>query len=393
MVKGRLCNQRPFHEEACAYPIRVGNILNHLFVDQTADPFQLHFSSQETTNHIKVSNLARRGMPLPALLPSLYHILKMVNPPPTAIFVDFTVNDEQVAVETLKQSVEAMVRFMRRTFPSPELYFIQSYCSPHARANFNGELGVLRYYDIPVISYSSSMNGSSHCSSKMVWGYDSLSSPPPPTNAHPPWFIHQNIAYVIVQGLVTRFLDLECGNDHKKREIEINQSLPSPIYPSSSLHKVCSPLTYYDANEIFISGNTSGIHIYGKDEMVKDGRWELREDRKDKAGWISSLKNSIIEFDVIFGSSNPRLIVGYLKSYEKMGKVTVSFPSLSGNGKDVELDGLDEMTHSSQIFPFDITPKNTNKIGRIVPAFNTKTKVRFKTTNNEKFKLSYVISC
>ena len=129
-----------------------------------------------------------------------------------------------------------------------------------------------------------------------------------------------------------------CDNKKSRNEAPIHTALHSwipyhqghmPHHISTKeywdLYQTCSqPLSFYSARSHF---NASDFY-HGKKQdsgvRVTCGNWTLYEDRPGKPGWISTgPKGSIIEFDVKFGKE-PRLIVGYLKSYEGLGQVKVT---------------------------------------------------------------------
>ena len=70
-----------------------------------------------------------------------------------------------------------------------------------------------------------------------------------------------------------------------------------------------------------------GITFYNSEgeevQEGEDGGWRLYEDRKGKPGWISEKANTTIIFNVIF-KDHFTLDIGFLRSYEGIGKVAVS---------------------------------------------------------------------
>jgi hypothetical protein len=62
--------------------------------------------------------------------------------------------------------------------------------------------------------------------------------------------------------------------------------------------------------------------------------WPMFEDRPGKPGWISTTNTSWIEFKLDFGTT-PKVIITFLRSYEKMGSIILSM-----NGISIKLSGL-----------------------------------------------------
>ena len=378
MVRGHDCHEGKFTEDACSYPTRVGRILNHLFVSESIDPYHLEVSNSESEIFIPISNLARSATPTGGVIPSLSVMLESLESPPSAIFVDFSVND-LFAIRRTPIATEALIRFVRENYPSTEIFFVESFC---ADAGYNSYLThklVAEYYGVPFISYRSAV--SPNCGSDHVWGFNKSSKHD--RQMHPPWYVHRNIAYSIVQGLF-RFIQEECSKDMRLDQKII--PLPSPHSSLEELRsfEVCKPISYYDANERLKSGDESGVLVYNES-------WRLFEDRKDKAGWISTKGGSVIEFDVEFGSQ-PRLVIGFLRSYAGMGRAKLTFPDLPGSRIE-NLNGLDLTSHTSQTFPMFVYPWGLDSKG-VVRKFEGKTKVSIETVYDDlKFKIIYVLSC
>ena len=114
VVLGHFCFENSqIGNELCAYPNRVGNLLNSLFVDDSLEPFDLSATiNSSRTKGIKISNLAIGGISTLGVAPILPILLDRLNSQhnvdkgssgsqqeedededPTAIFIDFSVND------------------------------------------------------------------------------------------------------------------------------------------------------------------------------------------------------------------------------------------------------------------------------------------------------------
>ena len=64
---------------------------------------------------------------------------------------------------------------------------------------------------------------------------------------------------------------------------------------------------------------------------IVNGDWRLFEDRKNKPGWIAQERGATLAFDLAFGTS-PRVVISFLRSYEKLGSVTIGFAADGANG-------------------------------------------------------------
>ena len=164
------------------------------------------------------------------------------------------------------------------------------------------------------------------------------------------------------------------------------------VCPILSHFQVCSnPATYFHSYQEF-------GHPPHPDIKVLSGNWSLYEDRPGKPGWISTKRGGVIEFNVKFGE-NPRLILGFLRSYEGLGDAIFSMPLI--NRRSVILPGIEKEQHASQTYSLNMNVKQEifhEKFGLngvlgwgIKP--HTETKARIMAMSNMKFKLLYVIAC
>lgn len=134
---------------------------------------------------------------------------------------------------------------------------------------------------------------------------------------HPTRYTHLYIAYVLAAFLQASGSIGVDENDLADLSLPGKPvPLPHPLAKQSELDRwpVCTqPLTSYIAQEVFRTGNASGIN--GKE-------WNLMEDVPGKPGWISTELHTTISFSVTFGQ-HPALAVTYLSSYEGLGEVMV----------------------------------------------------------------------
>ena len=69
----------------------------------------------------------------------------------------------------------------------------------------------------------------------------------------------------------------------------------------------------------------------GRLPCVVSGDWRLFEDRKGKPGWIAQERGATLGFDLTFGNS-PRVVISFLRSYEKLGAVKIGFAADGAQG-------------------------------------------------------------
>jgi len=377
MVRGQECEELGMIDVPCAYPARVGKLLDYVFLNNSNNnnPFDIM-----RKNQISVMNLAKRASPLSGILPTIKIMLEKLIIPPTALFVDFSVNDAFYDFKDMTLTNEVFVRFMRESYPETEVFFIESYCRPRAEKTYLVHRNISRHYGYPLISYRSAV-GVENCKVPAIWGFQEK------ITKHPPYFIHRNIAYSIVQAIFL-MIDKEYTSNYMQ-----SSPLPAPISSTDNLDKyrLCSPLSFYDADTLFPSINQTGVHYIS-------GDWKLMEDRKGKPGWISMEKNSTIEFDIKLGG-NPRLMFGFLKGYEKLGSVELSFDgqtnkhTKSGIYHKFTIQGIDPTYTTTQTFLELISLKYKIKGSDSYEIYQGLIRVRIKNLSNEKFKINYILSC
>jgi hypothetical protein len=236
-------------------------------------------------------------------------------------------------------------------------------------------VGYISYYDV------------AHCASKLKEPYSTdrqrdIIRKFWDQTYHPTWRTHQLIADAVEATLFRDDLPSSCSTD---------MTTMAPPDLLSSLEICTSPSTIFSAPRSIFDETQISVH----------GDWKMVEDRVGKPGWISRTVNSSISFGVKFGV-HPRLMVTYLRSYEKLGDVTMSL-----NGRSVQLHGLWEepRPHVSQSYltlfqafheAFQTELGDSGLVG-----FNIQPEshhvVTFSTTQNEgelfKFKIIEVAAC
>ena len=174
---------------------------------------------------------------------------------------------------------------------------------------------------------------------------------------------------------------------------EAYPNLPKPLYESRE-DLFCEPISVFEAKE-WIHGN----HSSNTNEVnVVKGDWKLYEDRVGKPGWISEKNGSVLDMIVKFGEQ-PKLILGFLQSYETLGQATVSFPGTEVK-KAMILEGIHQ-SHDSQTYTIGMRLDGWGRDGLLPMGEgggwfiepNSTMKVRFENIENKKFKIEYVMSC
>jgi len=376
MVLGMNCKAPPFIKEACAYSMRVGRLVDYLISDSSIDPYNIHDEYEPT---LTISNLAVMGSNTKALVPVIPVMMENLVTPPSAVFIDFSVNDP-FDFDSTTEASEALVRWLLETYPSTAIFFVEAFCMPKGKKTYGMHRSVAEHYNIPVFSYRSSVE--KHCTHPALWGEDVEYHR---ALTHPPWPIHRNIAHSIVKAL---FSQRKCSNG---RSFNIYPSeeplkaypLPPPLSNDLQAFKVCSPISFYSAYECF--EKKKKCEKSGK--VTNNKGWKLIEDRKHKPGWITKKGGASIDFNVQFGEEDPRLIIGFLRSYEKLGNASVYFPNEDTKYHTI-LNGFLN-SHASQTVPRVI---RNREVG-MTDLSGLKTVVRITNISEMKIKIIYVITC
>jgi len=431
----------------CAYPMRLKVMLDYLVSSDKLDPFLFDPSSAISTK-IRVINLARGATDTVSVLPSLpilFPLNQLKESLPSAIFIDFSVNDVTSNEQSIKLGTEALFRFLKfhPNLKNVPIFMIESLCADKGDHSFLSHLELAQFYDIPLFSHRSIIENSCHL--KDIWGAVKGGMIKP----HPPWRVHRNVAFSILQGLLSVIFDDPCYFG-KKKSVKLSLHPSQSNFQSNSNtnffnsrdlldpYLVCEPLSFYEASEFFyytherqrkrahhqmiISSSNNKINLTNFDGIsfsnVGDSLWRLVEDRRGKAGWVNSNLNnnssidsssSYIEFDILLSTTSPRVIIGYMKGYELLGKVKVSFPlhpdllkDYSSQLRSIVLDGIDPTMKfkATQTHPISIKPSmdsylNHETLSQNSKVLKTKLRITSLPTNgeNQKFKIVFVISC
>lgn len=412
MVLGKRCKEGGVEGVNCAYPNRVGSMLRFLLSKGHANPLELRSNrnSDSAEAIVSVINLAKGGTSTDAFVPTFAQTLAKLEPPPSALFFDFSVNDASVSSQQAPGSAskqdsqnppiatESIVRYMKQNHPSIPFFFIETRCDAASQPMYASKRKVLEQYQVPLISYREAIGGPTMCQKPFFWGKKIY---------HPPAVVHQNVAYAVVTALFYQGR-LSC----KQHEEEDDYRYP-PLLSLAELTKVTQEFALVGMSDpvyplavrrgISICPAMSTLDAFDRDAVerayaskkirVLKGNWTYYEDVPGKPGWISTEEGSVIRFNVVLTAAYTRLLVGYLQSYENIGDMLMSVESPYFNLKDTLVGRHDQLT--SVTFARTI---NVSKVGKAVTK-GALIKTEFRATvtltslSNAKVKLSYLITC
>ena len=172
---------------------------------------------------------------------------------------------------------------------------------------------------------------------------------------------------------------------------EAYPNLPKPLFEGEE-DVLCEPISVFEAGEWEHEKHNQSLI-----EVVR-GDWKLYEDRVGKPGWISEKKGSVLEMRLKFGKE-PHVIIGFLQSYEGLGRAILSFPETEKK-KSMKLEGIHQAL-DSQTYTLGLRAGGSGRLGLQDMAMGggwfvepyAEMKVRFENVADKKFKIEYVISC
>eukprot|EP00928_Gymnodinium_smaydae_P011050 TRINITY_DN14130_c0_g1_i1.p1 TRINITY_DN14130_c0_g1~~TRINITY_DN14130_c0_g1_i1.p1 ORF type:complete len:623 (-),score=66.71 TRINITY_DN14130_c0_g1_i1:3-1871(-) len=326
-TRGHGCMETTYQSELeCAWPTRLEQWWRKAFPD----------------SDMVLSNRAEHGANPATVLSGIGAVVAAMDEHPDLVIVDYLVSDiTDNAVE-----FESLIRSLRTLLPETQMLIFNDACETCIeRAPLRRRIA--EHYEIPMVDYAAMV---AHERSTRPPGFSqerlwpSSTSVPPmeatgtftqmkaawkdfeptvyvfgmtaePIN-HPPWPVHQYVADAIGNAILRMLADV-CGNKELKRDEDLAQK--KPVNSQEDLDKlpVClHPLTYFSAAEEICSTparNTSYPFL-----MNAKGGWELKEDVKDRPGWIATKAGATISFPVRFGM-HPTLTITYLRSYAGVG--------------------------------------------------------------------------
>lgn len=281
--------------------------------------FVSYLRSQFSDVNFVLLNVAVGGTTISVALPSISQWLGLVDEP-ALVLIDFIVNDtfdyqDSKISNNILASYEQVIQTMKRLRPEFIHMFINACGLPRCHY-FNNIIKTLATFrNIPVVSYYDMVEIFHGIYGDPVWdSFFGIKGP------HPRWEVHQLIA-----DLAWKCLQWNWSNNQRKFA-EGNAIVASDKEMIDRL-RMCDVPT-----SVFNSLNASC------DSLIQKNGWNLYEDRPGKPGWITEKnKGGTISFNINFGLY-PRLTVVYLRSYENLGKASLSFSDILE--KEVILDGL-----------------------------------------------------
>lgn len=303
------CDDGGIRLKACAWSARFVASLHALF----------------PTKRFVVDNQASGGTTVSVGLPVVGSWLATTTPP-DFFLVDFVVNDaaeSELNASSYAAVYEALISKASSLGFSDRLAFVQTcaleFCAERRRVISM----VANLHDVMVFDYAGIAKCAETISGVPAWTFWDTDT------AHPTFKIHQLISDAMS---VVTAAGLKCN---------YGDSRDSAWFTAADQLKAldfCSlPTTDHSAS----SSATANVTAV---------RWDLMEDRPGKPGWIATSDDSSIAFVVSFGAL-PRLMVTWLRSYEKLGDVDMTL-----NGRTVRLPGVygsndaDHGNHFSQSF-------------------------------------------
>ena len=162
---------------------------------------------------------------------------------------------------------------------------------------------------------------------------------------HPPWATHQYVADSVMHALLrVASVGLGCGGDDRdvmKRE-ENSSSLEETVSTRETLNGcfICrSFLTRIDAKSpenaggrsvADLTSNADHNHDHNATVAVTCGDWRWITDGRNRSGWQSDQKGSLIRFRLgIINNKLPTLSLTYMKSHETFGSFMVTLRAVS----------------------------------------------------------------
>eukprot|EP00899_Mesostigma_viride_P016266 jgi/Mesvir1/24640/Mv21949-RA.1 len=303
-------------------------------------------------DHIQVVNMARAATTtqwaatfLGAFAQHLGHSLSNFD----LFIVDYLVNDQDVGGDAANQiqasTEELLVQLLSLPQAPAVVYFFTGTLAMNSLMEASGlkdakyyiarssiedeQMRVLRYYDIPVLSWRDAFWPSAFSGGNqrhpLLDCHDAK---------HPTECLHYLWAAVASHLLLTE-IGLYCADAGQRGDAA--QLARSGLVPAGGgLHSppYTLPLKRLSTGEFKkVEGNPfspalttlvvdNGQDGFAPSEMKPAGRWQFREDAEGKPGWIVEGPGGgeEISFDVLFSR---RIVLGFMSSYENMGQVQV----------------------------------------------------------------------
>jgi hypothetical protein len=297
--------------------------------------FAYWLQSEFPKAHIVLDNQASGGYTSSAAIPLIGTWLASK---PSLILTDFIINDSFETQEDtslpLPVVVEAFLRQIYEVDFEANVVFVSNCPYDECRRPLFTYQDVARAYDVPHVGLLPLVD----CAQKrnppqnMGDAWVAVNGP-----FHPSFKTHQLISNYLAFTSTSRWGTCTLSNTQ-------------PVADRESLDKIATcatPTSMFDAHLPFNSSRVAAV-----------GGWELREER-GKPGWIietpEGLSSNSLTFTITFGAS-PRLMVTWLRSYERLGDAELTI-----NGKTLTLPGLyRKRTGTEECIGCDASALNVN---------------------------------
>ena len=213
---------------------------------------------------------------------------------------------------------------------------------------------------------------------------------------HPPWATHQYVADAVMHALLrVANVGLGCGGQDDyddddrggMKGMGNSSSLEETMSPRETLNDcfICrSPSTKIDAKSPQNAGGRSVANLtstaahdndYHATVAVTCGDWQWTTDGRNRSGWQSDQKGSLIRFRLKINSDKlPTLSMTYMKSHQTFGSLMVTFRTVSRNEANtpsppslLECDDVDKIKDIGWEGEFEIGGKYAND-SSIIPS-------------------------
>jgi hypothetical protein len=298
-------------------------------------------------------------------------------------------------------ATEALILKILNTDPNASFMMLASACAPCLAFREN-ELKIARHYRIPYVDYgflveqrqeecpydiSTSHRGDvldarRNCS---LWQ----------GGLHPTWQGHQHVTDTIGYHM-GRALSNVCKGDRTNMKRLVTPA--SPVWSKTALQSL-SPCNAFSTEFSALTRNGN------EDDRISSHGWNLTEDVEGKPGWIANEIGARINFRVKLGKV-PSVGIGFLRSYEKMGKAQVEIIGRNGTSVPLgEIDGLwdDPLERTSTTDTRWFFPNSGYKAGAIttlgseailvVKIIHSVNDPRCCESHGHKMKIINVVSC
>eukprot|EP00475_Leptophrys_vorax_P037523 TRINITY_DN6480_c0_g1_i4.p1 TRINITY_DN6480_c0_g1~~TRINITY_DN6480_c0_g1_i4.p1 ORF type:complete len:674 (-),score=135.61 TRINITY_DN6480_c0_g1_i4:80-2101(-) len=258
------------------------------------------------------------------------------------VIMEFASNDLVDNVDTLNMtdSSPQLIEFLIRKFDYmsiPQLFFQGSFrFSEETAPNFITaepvHLPVQKYYDVPTVSLPAAMremflrnDNWNNSESKYFKSYLFLDE-----HSHQTTFGHSLLAYVLLWNFQNDVHHWVIQNTSLVPRIDVANT---PLFATGEVH-----LTLLNGRRAKTYNFAKWIADFSGVTML--GNWTHNDENRGKWGLVSEVPGSELTFSVT--DSHVFLVsIGFLRSYEKMGKFSIHFDSSDSTSKACQISGND----------------------------------------------------